>query len=265
MTLGEGLRERQQAREELCRRFLVMVKERLPQAELEKTGPMQYRVRGPGLQESTLLLENLFRQLDALEPEEAESLVQRHVASLVSSAERAEDPVRREQIVPMIKDQTYLDQLGSDLQLVKEHLTADLWIVYAADLPTDIMTVSQEQVEELGLLGGALRATAVSNLRVLLPPIETFEQETWFLITDGSGYTASTLLLDEVWEEFANDVQGDLVVAVPTRDTLLVTGSASAKGIAAVRAKAAELEQAGSYAISQTLLRRRQGRWVALS
>lgn len=264
MTLTEGLRAREQAREELCRRFQGLIKKRLPQAELEETGPMQLRVSGPGLSESTVFLENLYRQISILDPAEAESLIEQHVQSVISATERLADTIRREQIIPMIKDQGYLDHVG-DVQLVKEHLVADLWIVYAIDLPTRIMTLSPDRMEELALQPGELRALALANLATLLPPVETHDDETWMLITAGSDYTASVLLLDEVWDQLAEEVEGDLVVAAPTRDVLLATGSASMEGIRAVRAKAIELEQGGSYAISQTLLRRRAGRWVAFS
>jgi uncharacterized protein YtpQ (UPF0354 family) len=84
------------------------------------------------------------------------------------------------------------------------------------------------------------------------------------MVTAGTNYTASLLLFDELWSELAGHVAGQLVAAVPSRDVLLVTGSNSASGIAAVRAQALAVEKSGSYAISQTLLLRQDDGWVAL-
>jgi uncharacterized protein YtpQ (UPF0354 family) len=118
---------------------------------------------------------------------------------------------------------------------------------------------------ELGLDRGQLRPLALDNLRRILPSAEKHGDGEWFLLTAGTNYTASLLLFDELWSELAAYVAGQLVVCVPSRDVLLVTGDDSPAGIAAVRAQAMAVEKNGSYAISQTLLRRQDDRWIAFN
>jgi uncharacterized protein YtpQ (UPF0354 family) len=171
----------------------------------------------------------------------------------------------RERLVPTIKDLQYLEEVGYNTPLVKDHLAADLWIVYAIDEPTRVTTLTPAQFEVLEMRREELLPLAQANLRRILPEIHQHGDGDWFALLADDTYTASILLLDELWDRLALQVPGDLVVAVPNRSVVLVTGSSSAFGIAQIRAKSAEIEQGGSYAISQTLLRRRDNRWTAFS
>ena len=56
-------------------------------------------------------------------------------------------------------------------------------------------------------------------------------------------------------------MKGDIVVAVPTRDALLVTGSKNRKGLAALRELAAKFAAEGSNPISDKLFVYRDGRF----
>ena len=81
------------------------------------------------------------------------------------------------------------------------------------------------------------------------------------LIEAGGSYEASLLLADGIWSSGQITVDGDIVVAVPSRDALLVTGSRNRRGIARLRAMAAELA-AGTYALTPTLFVYRDGKFV---
>ncbi len=212
-----------------------------------------------------MFLNNLRRLMQGSKDEEAEKVLQHFIASMVPAGGSVEPVHSIHQIVPTIKDQLFIEQAGARVSLVKEHLVADLWIVYAMDFPTQISTIKPEMLDELGVRPESLRELAIENLRNILPPVEHHGEGCWFLLSAGSDYCASLLLLDNIWNQLRASVDGDLVVSVPTRDVVLVTGSNSSEGIAAVRAWAQKAENSGAYAISQTLLRRKDGRWVALT
>ena len=60
----------------------------------------------------------------------------------------------------------------------------------------------------------------------VLPKIEmAIANEHVSMISAGDNYTASLLLLEWIWTNGQINVQGDIVVGVPTRDIILVTGS----------------------------------------
>ena len=56
----------------------------------------------------------------------------------------------------------------------------------------------------------------------------------------GGNYEASLLLIDDIWSSGQVKVNGDIVVAIPTRDVLLVTGSRNRSGLKRVRELAAK-------------------------
>ena len=77
----------------------------------------------------------------------------------------------------------------------------------------------------------------------------------------GGTYEASLLLFDSIWTDGQVKVNGDIVVAVPTRDVLLVTGSKNRKGLAALRKIATKFAAEGSDPISDKLFVYRDGRF----
>jgi uncharacterized protein YtpQ (UPF0354 family) len=56
-------------------------------------------------------------------------------------------------------------------------------------------------------------------------------------------------------------VKGDIVVAVPARDVVLVTGSHNRKGLQVVRAMAADLAAKGPHRLTTALFVYRDGRF----
>ena len=57
-------------------------------------------------------------------------------------------------------------------------------------------------------------------------------------------------------------VDGDIIVAVPSKDVLLVTGSNNRKGIETLRVLAAKLKAESRYEITDTLFVYRDGRFT---
>jgi uncharacterized protein YtpQ (UPF0354 family) len=75
-------------------------------------------------------------------------------------------------------------------------------------------------------------------------------------------FEASLLLFDRVRDKQALGIEGEIVVAVPSRETLLVTDSSSAAGMARI-AKAAT-ETKSPYTLTDKLFVRRDGMFVPL-
>lgn len=83
------------------------------------------------------------------------------------------------------------------------------------------------------------------------------------LLLDGEN-ESSLVLLDGVWEAFLkNQTPNGAVVAIPLRDVLMFCDAGSAEGIAAMRAKLAEMAD-NPKLIGKQLLLRRAGRWEIL-
>jgi len=210
--------------------------------------------------EHKLYLENLWIQCrDDLA--EGNEVIERYVAVVKEFGK--EIKATRDAVVPLIKDQTYIDFLGEGTSVPIEHLAADLWIVYAVDRDTNITSLSEREMIALELPREDLRDLAAENLRNILPPVECHGEGPWFLLTAGGDYVASLLLLDWVWEFAAERVDGQVVAVAPTRDVVLFTGAGSAEGLAAIRQRARELVSTSDHVVSPTLLRRIGDCWAA--
>jgi uncharacterized protein YtpQ (UPF0354 family) len=105
-----------------------------------------------------------------------------------------------------------------------------------------------------------LRGLACENLKRLLPKIERSGTNGLYMFTAGGDYEASLLLLDSVWSDVQKDVRGDVVVAIPTRDLLLVTGSQDTQGIEKVKQLVHKASVEGSYRLATKLFVFHDGR-----
>ena len=68
--------------------------------------------------------------------------------------------------------------------------------------------------------------------------------------------------LPSIWRSGQIKVDGEIVAAIPAKDVLLVTGSRDRKGIAKLRALAAEFFGQSRYSLTETLFVYRNGQFV---
>lgn len=169
----------------------------------------------------------------------------------------------RTRIVPMIKDRAWLAEIEPVFrqhngEVLFEPFNADLVIVYTEDSQTRTRYLdSREDVGERS----ALRTLAIGNLARILPKIQMLQYGELFVISAGGNYEPSLLLFDELWSSGQIKVDGDIVVALPARDLLLVTGSKNRKGLKAMREMATKAMD-GAYRLTDTLFVYRGGKFV---
>lgn len=240
-----------------------------PELSLEAQSDLQVQVLdAAGKEKMTLFLDNAYKEY-LQSPESLQEVVTRYVASLLEASELG--AVDRAQIVPVIKDTAWIAESIAAVKerggegpagYVSEPYNAQLTILYAEDRPKQIRYLSPANLQELGLTAAELRPLAVENLRRLLPEIELHRSPTVTMITAGGSYEASLLLLDEVWSDEIVPVQGEPVIAIPTRDLLLLTGTQTPGGLARLREIASKSVANSSYRLTDALFVRRDGRFV---
>jgi len=82
------------------------------------------------------------------------------------------------------------------------------------------------------------------------------------LMASFDGVESSVLLVDDFWESLEGSVPGAIVVGVPARDALIITGSRSPAGIAKVRRAVDRMFLAGNrHLLTPDLLVRNRGGW----
>ena len=148
---------------------------------------------------------------------------------------------------------------------VTEPLVADLLVAYAFDLPEAFEMVTPADLNRLTLMPGELRAIAMRNLRQRIGDIKTEGQGSpVYMLTAGDDLSACLLLLDDMWEEFAGQVPGKMVVAVPSRGIVLVTSDEWPEGLALMRELVTGVwERETTHRLSDVFLVRTQSTWTA--
>jgi uncharacterized protein YtpQ (UPF0354 family) len=216
-------------------------------------------------------LDNAYAQYEQ-DPSEKGEVIQRIVTSTLETLDTMEDRPDRGAIVPIVKDRAWLSEVGQAStgkgsvkfpENVYEDLNSDLVIVYAFDSPRNIRYLSPENLDSLNLKRSELRALACENLERLLPKIEVRGQDGYYMITAGGDYEASLILIDGVLSNNAMEVRGETIIAIPTRDLLLVTGNRDPENIQKMKDLVKQVSSDGtSYRLTDKLFILRKGKLV---
>jgi len=240
----------------------------LPTHVITVAEPLHLQVKGAGTEAAAVFLDNAYDEYSR-NPGQQTEIVTRYVQSMAESA-RQSGSLNPEQIVPVIKDRGWSKQVkraakargaAATAEQVIEELNQDLVIVYAEDTPQNIRYFGPEDLRKAGIRKDELRALAVQNLRRILPEPEAVNGPLVSMMTAGSDYVPSLLLLDEIWKSEKLGVDGEIVIAVPTRDVLLFTGSENQEGVKKLRELARKTAADGPYSLTDRLFVYRNGRF----
>jgi len=251
-------------------------------AALKKTSPgltvaivknLELKVTSVDGRDSTSFLDNAY-DVYTQDPTAKADVIRRFVAAGLETLGSIRDGVDRTRIVPVIKDRPWLEETRQALlsrgatevpEHVYEDFSPDLIILYAEDSPKNIRYLRPKDLELAKIERSELRSLACENLKRLLPKIERHGTNGLYMVGAGGDYEASLLLLDSMWSDGQIDVKGDLVVAIPTRDLLLVTGSRDVQGIEKMKQMVKEASTSGSYRLTQKLFVHRNGKFDEFS
>lgn len=243
------------------------VRSATPSATVTVTGDLQLEIKIPN-SKGTVWSDlgnayGLYREA----PENLKDVIRTYVSALSpSEVASVMSAVDRSHIVPVIKNRKWFDDTegalrieGKNLRHAPDFLADELVVVYAVDNTNSMrFLMTRDDVGDPTTLADL----AVDNLKRLLPKIEMRgASEGLWLIEAGGDYELSLLLFDKLWSSGQIKVDGEIVVAVPAKDALFVTGSHNHTGIARMRAVAAELA-AGPYGLTPDLLIYRDGKFA---
>ena len=227
-------------------RYAALLVSNYEGASVEIVGPLEVRVSGVGDENSTTYLDNAYG-VYLSDPAELDGVLQRFVDSIGEMIANEDSTGDLDSLFPVIKDMGYIEQVrelmrtteGADpdapFPLYFEPLNSDLVVMYAFDSEASIRFASGEDIESLGIQGKELQIRALDNLLAYLPEIGREGDDSLSMVLADGNYEASLLLYDEIWSREVFRVEGDIVVFVPARDVLLVTGSEDKDGLARAR------------------------------
>jgi hypothetical protein len=138
---------------------------------------------------------------------------------------------------------------------------ADLGVVYTFGPQFGRRLVTHTDLEQMQLPVPVLRRSAYEHLEVLSSRAE-FHGQPPALMLSFEGLESSLVLASDFWTRLEGAVPGELVVGVPARDVVIVTGSQSGAGMEKVRRCVERVFFAGGdNPLSRSLLVRRGGAW----
>lgn len=147
---------------------------------------------------------------------------------------------------------------------VSQPLAADLIVVYAIDGASRLEYISNQAAAASGFTTEELHDRAVKNLPARLSNVRLRDAGEGVLqLSAGGTLEASLLLLDDLWLQLADYLPGDPLAAVPSRDRLFIIGSERPNADELISKKARTEALQKRHAISQCVLVRREGKWVA--
>jgi uncharacterized protein YtpQ (UPF0354 family) len=237
----------------------------MPSAKVSVIRDLQLDVQRADGTSALVSLANNYRDYST-EPKWFDDVVNAYAAALAKPPSQGAK-LDQSRIVPVVKDRAWLAELrarfrqqSASEQPVFDDLNKELVVVYAEDAPNTTRYLSSS--EELGVERSKLRALAIENVMRLMPKIESRQlSEGAFMVTSHGDYGASLVLVDSIWSGDQFKVNGDIVVAVPAKDVILVTGSRDRKNLKTMRQFANKLAN-GNYGLIDTLFVYRKGRFV---
>lgn len=207
-----------------------------------------------------IVTDNAYKEYQA-NPNSIEVILNKYV-SVGNKLFDTRTTINTNKIVPIIKPVEYLEEtrieakkmgVTKDTDGVYEKYNDQLIIVYAEDTDNDIKYLTQDDLKSLSLKFSSLKALAIKNLDELLTSIKRKDGGGFYMLVAGGNYEASIILLDNFLTKENFPVDGDIVVAIPNRDMLLITGSNNKAGVSKIKELADNTFNTGNYKLSNYL------------
>ncbi len=253
---------------EFTREFAWRLGDKVPQNSVEIVQDLQLSYQDGAGKQHTVFLANAYAEY-RLAPARKDAVIERYLLALLESTV-IPPKIDRNRIVPIIKDRTWLQEIRAALKErgakdVKENVfevyNDDLVILYAEDSPKSIRYLTPEDLKGLEIRLEELKELALNNLKGLLTKIEIKTGPLVSMVVADGNYEASLLLFEKMWTAGQFKVEGEIVVAIPARDLLFVSGSNSPQGIARLRDLAAKIVKQSPYHLTHALFVFRNGKF----
>jgi uncharacterized protein YtpQ (UPF0354 family) len=202
-------------------------------------------------------------------PDSLPQIMANYITSLRSAINQV-DEVTADKIVPVIKPLSYLNMTthagGPKINPgIYETYNDEFMIMYALDLPVNVRGIGESDLTTLGITRESLLEISINNLMKIIPGIQVKGGNGLFMVMAGGTYESSLILHHDIIHKDNFKVNGELVVAIPNRDILLVTGSNDTENLAKAAAIANKMFAENNYPISSYLYKEVDYKWQKLA
>ncbi|NOU61980.1 DUF1444 family protein [Marinifilum caeruleilacunae] len=241
--------------EEFGRKYFQKLKKKIPGLELVSLIGLELRTKLDSRDEMRHLLDNSYAEYKNA-PKDLNEIIEKYTNASKELFEPRKS-VKEERIIPIVKDYRFLNETikqnpSFESDFLFEKYNEELYVFYAEDRETTIAYLKKEEIEPLEISFNDLRQKAIQNFGNLATNIERHGGDGEYMVTIGGDYESSLILLD-IWNSDNFPVDGEIVIGVPARDLVLVTGSNDKKNIQKMKEKIREINATGDHVVSDKL------------
>ena len=246
----------------------VITKTEVVSADIKGRLEIEMTYSGGGT--STAYLDNAYMNYLS-DPKELDVIIESYISALTKNTSDVKANMEKAHIVPVIKDTGYINHITELMSKNKEgefpffyeKLNDVLYILYAIDTPSSIKFMPKEDIANLGVEPTELRELSLSNLMNTVESLQIKGDPSTIsmLVADGI-YEASFLIYDALWSKENFPVKGDIVVYVPSRDVVIVTGSEDVESLETVREIVHNPDNHWPHPVSNIGFIRKADKWV---
>ncbi len=200
------------------------------------------------------------------EPEEIEEIFEKYLNSS-DSLYKPKLTLSINDILPVIKDERFIQsiiELKPDFNknFIYEKYNDELYILYVEDTETNINYLTQEDFTKLNIKQSELKEIAIENLWNSVELEKHGENGYFMLLADGN-YESSLILLD-IWHKDNFSVNGEIIIGIPSRDLLIITGKNDTENIERLKKTIREINEDGDHLVSESIFEYRNGKFESL-
>ncbi|OLS39800.1 DUF1444 domain-containing protein [Alkalihalophilus pseudofirmus] len=172
----------------------------------------------------TLSLKPLLAKWEREEYDSIDEVIRYIEVGLATMDKRPSLNGNENKIFPVIRSTSFHDETKEGISLLFEEHTAETRVYYAIDLGEAYTLIDEEMVRESGLTAEKIREMSRFNLRSLPQPMkeDVVAGNTFYFLRAKDGYDASRVLDPSLLEKMAKKVTGQLAVAIPHQDVLIM-------------------------------------------
>lgn len=127
-------------------------------------------------------------------------------------------------IYPVIRSTSFPTESEDGIKFMTDEHTAETRIFYALDLGNTYRLLDEKLIEKEGLDPKEIQEIARFNVRSLPANMkkDTVAGNDFYFLNTNDGYDASRILNEKFLQEKADMIEGDMAVAVPHQDVLII-------------------------------------------
>ncbi|GIO28826.1 DUF1444 domain-containing protein [Ornithinibacillus bavariensis] len=172
----------------------------------------------------TIKLSNIISKYSIRGEEAIDELIEHIDESLKIMNQSYQLEGKEKNIFPVIRSTSFPTKSNAGLELVWKDHTAETRIFYALDLGKSYRLIDYSMLEKEGWEKNRIDEIASFNLRSLENDykLDTVADNDFYFFAKQDGYDASRILNEALLEEMKANSKGDLAVATPHQDVLII-------------------------------------------